>query len=124
MIASFVRPFYTQLQIGQFVSQKRHKLGLSIDELAQTMTISSKMLERIEAGKKILTTLEMQIISDFIEIPFESLTAVQEDTDLSVLHRKNGDETEAARKTIHQAQLIFHEMLTQSIVRGQQTYGN
>lgn len=119
---AYVRAMYTPRQIGELVRKKRGQFGIKLSDLAATLGLDERTLERIENGKKILTAHETAIISEFLEQSFEDLTSVQEDQELVVLHRRTGEDNEAAQNTIRMAQTIFHEMLSQSLVRGNHTY--
>lgn len=121
---AFVRAMYTPKQIGELVAKKRLQFGLSQAELAEQIGLEERILSRIEAGRKILTTEETEILSSFIETSFHDLTSVQADKELSILHRKSeSNDCEVTQRSIHLAQVIFHEMLSQSIVRGNRSYG-
>jgi transcriptional regulator with XRE-family HTH domain len=109
---SFTRAVYSNQKIGNIIKAKRQRLNLKINSIAKILRVSNDIMIRIENGRKVLTYRETEFLSKFLDIPFNEITRIETDNLINIdsYNIFIGD-------TIHKAQLIFHEMLSQNLIR-------
>ncbi|WP_460235861.1 RodZ family helix-turn-helix domain-containing protein [Bacillus cereus] len=106
------RPKYTSYELAKMVKEKRLSLGLTVEEVAIQYNINTIMLERIEAVSCAFNVKMYYFISAFLGLTTEEIIAKERD-DMTVLYASLQNANPEIKKTVHDANAIFDEMVMQ-----------
>jgi ribosome-binding protein aMBF1 (putative translation factor) len=106
------RPKYTRYELAKMVRDKRHQLGVEIEELAQNVGIESKLLQSIEDAARSFNVIMYKAISKILEMSTEELLMKEKDNLDSVSFRSN-EMNGKIEETVKMANLLFDEIVMQ-----------
>lgn len=103
---------YTSFELAKMVKEKRLSSGLTVEEVAIQYNINTIMLERIEAASCVFNVKMYHFISLFLGLTTEEIIAKEKD-DMTVLYASLQKANPEIKKTVHDANAIFDEMVMQ-----------
>lgn len=106
------RPRYTRFELAKLVREKRTQSNFSINELVTQFGGDTKLWESIENATRSFNVHMYKLISAFLCIPMEELTAKEVDNMEAISFRANDTNAEIT-EAIEIANLIFDEMVMQ-----------
>lgn len=59
----------TDVQIGEAIRKRRHELGMTQEELAERIEVTSQQVQRYEYGKTRLKIENLQVIAQVLSVP-------------------------------------------------------
>lgn len=109
------RPKYSSYQLSRMVEEKRHKLGMSISDIAKHYNIDSKVIELIESKSIIFNTKMYKACSTILEKGLDELLSNVKDDESAISFRTTGN-NENLEKTLEVTDKLFHEMIYQRMI--------